>query len=145
MNLEMYVRLPFDKNKMLSEICTSLMDSHIVQWKNDLNIKQSVNGLNRNKLRTYRLFKDKYNTELYCKLQLPYGHRSALAKFRCGVAPLRIETGRYVNLPVDERICPFCKNCVETEMHVLLECFLYSQFRNVIYERAQSLDNSLMI
>ena len=30
---------------------------------------------------------------------MPLRHRSAFAKFRCGVAPLRIETGRYENKP----------------------------------------------
>ena len=51
---------------------------------------------------------------------MPFCHRSALSKFRCGVAPLTIETGRYINLPVSERTCPFCKDLVETEMHVNL-------------------------
>ena len=57
------------------------------------------------------------------------------------VAPPRIETGRYVDLPVSERICPFCKNIVETGMHVLLKCPLYSKIRQVLYEKAKSLDD----
>ena len=27
-----------------------------------------------------------------------------LAKFRCGVAPIRVETGRYVNIPFHKRL-----------------------------------------
>jgi hypothetical protein len=141
-DLDMYTMLPFDKNKMLNDVCTALMNSHIVQWQTDLNRYTGVNGTNHNKLRTYRLFKSSYDTELYCKLQLPYCHRSALSKFRCGVAPLRIETGRYTNMPVAERVCPFCEEFIETEMHVLLQCPLYNQIRDVIYEKAQSVDNS---
>ena len=46
-------------------------------------------------------------------------HRSALAKFRCGVAPIRSETGRYENLSVNERFCPFCLDCIEDVCHVI--------------------------
>jgi hypothetical protein len=58
-----------------------------------------LNGTGRNKLRTYKLLKTNFEVETYCKLQLPYAHRSEFAKFRCGVAPLRLETGRYEILP----------------------------------------------
>ena len=47
------------------------------------------------KLRTYALFKSSFCTESYLKQNLPLRHRSAFAKFRCGVAPSKIETGRY--------------------------------------------------
>ena len=47
------------------------------------------------KLRTYKLFKHTYNTEQYLLQKMPQRHRSAFSKFRCGVAPLKIETGRY--------------------------------------------------
>ena len=53
---------------------------------------------------------------------LPLAHRSAFAKFRCGVAPLRLETGRYEGLPDDELKCPFCRVYVEDEKQVLLQC-----------------------
>ena len=36
-----------------------------------------------------------YNVKPYCELFLPFKHRSALAKFECDVAPLRLETRRY--------------------------------------------------
>ena len=36
-----------------------------------------------------------------------------MAKFRAGVAPLRIETGRYEGFPEAERKCTFCKDSVE--------------------------------
>ncbi len=50
-------------------------------------------------------FKHAYETESYLTDKLPYVHRSAMAKFRCGVAPLKIETGRYENIPLEARIC----------------------------------------
>ena len=42
---------------------------------------------------TYNLFKNSFETETYCKISMPFSQRSSFAKFRCGVAPLRIETG----------------------------------------------------
>ncbi len=35
---------------------------------------------------------------------------NALAKFRAGVALIRLETGPYEGLEVDESICPIYKN-----------------------------------
>ena len=52
----------------------------------------------------------------------------AYAKFRCGVAPLRIETGRYERLQLYERCCFHCANKIESENHALLECPLYDDF-----------------
>ena len=43
-------------------------------------------------------------------------------KFRCGVPPLRLETGRYEGLKKSERTCFNCDGIVENDEHVLLEC-----------------------
>ena len=72
-----------------------MFNTHTNQWKNDIERVSSKNSLGRNKLRTYRLIKTDYNVEHYCKMLMSFTHRSALAKFRCGVAPIRLETGRY--------------------------------------------------
>jgi hypothetical protein len=37
------------------------------------------------------------------------------------VAPLRIETGRYENKNVNERVCFICHDQIEDEKHVLLD------------------------
>ena len=118
----------------------ALIDTHILQWRTDLDIERS--GTGRNKLRTYNVLKANYEVKTYCKLQLPYTHRSALAKFRCGVAPLRLETGRYERLPESERVCPFCKDSVENEIHVLLNCPTYSVDRNLLFEKAVMLNTN---
>jgi hypothetical protein len=56
----------------------------------------NVNALaDGKKLRTYKLFKNEFGTEKYVELFMPKTYRSALCKFRCGVAPIRIDTGRY--------------------------------------------------
>ena len=77
------------------------------------------------KIRNYKLFKTTFETELYLSKTITHRYRSAFAKFRCGVAPLRIETGRYENKEVNERVCFICNDQIEDEKHVLLACPLY--------------------
>ena len=48
-----------------------------------------------NKLRTYRTFKNELITEPYLSIIVHRKYRSAYAKFRCRVAPLKIEMGMY--------------------------------------------------
>ena len=90
-----------------------------------------------NKLRTYKRFKNTYEVEAYVKTVMPRCHRSALAKFRCGVAPIRVENGRYERLPLDERLCPFCNAEIEDELHVLTVCPMYTDFRDELYTKAR--------
>ena len=68
---------------------------------------------------------------------IPRNHRSALPKFRCGVAPIRLETGRYERLDVPDRTCTVC-GTVETECHVVCECPLYQDLRNNLFNNAKS-------
>ena len=70
---------------------------------------------------------------------LPRKHKSALAKFRIGVTPIKLETGRYENISVDRRICPICKTAVECEKHVLQSCNSYEHIRSPLVEKASSL------
>ena len=66
---------------------------------------------------------------------MPTKHRSVLAKFRRGVAHLRLKTGRYLDdLDVSIRISPICKQNVETEMHVLTQCPAYQLLRSQGYQ-----------
>ena len=51
--------------------------------------------------------------ENYVNARIPLKHRSAIAKCRCGVAPLRLETGRYENLPEDLGEVQFEKKMVQ--------------------------------
>ena len=89
-----------------------------------------------NKLRTYKLFKEVYETKPHVKNHImSRAKRSALAKFRCGVAPLRNETGRYEMIPYDKRNCFNCITNVENEEHVLLECPLYKDIRLELFSK----------
>ena len=59
--------------------------------------------------------------------------RSYLAQLRCGILPLKIETGRFSTqyMPEIDRICTFCENnCIEDEYHFVFDCILYNDLRN---------------
>ncbi len=102
------------------------------QWSEKLNSDTAVRGEAHggNKLRTYRRFKNTYSKEDYVQVITHKRYRSAYAKFRCGVAPLKIETCRYGlnRLPVEQRVCEEC-DLVEDEFHVLMICPLYENIR----------------
>ena len=108
------------------------------KWEEDLARNNGLRESGGNKLRTYRLFKQDYKVEPYISYIRPKLQRSAFAKFRCGVAPLRIETGRYERLDMDDRICPFCIIGVQTEDHVLLTCTLYNDLREKLFATISS-------
>ena len=85
--------------------------------------------LRKPKLRFYRVFKSVLEVERYVLLNLETSHRSVLAQLRFGILPLTIETGRFRNIPAEERYCPFCVNTVEDESHLLFNCCLYDDLR----------------
>lgn len=116
----------------------------INDWKECINRVGSISGRGHNKLRTYRLFKTEFTAERCCQLILPLRHRSAFIKFRCGVAPIRIETGRYENIALEDRKCHVC-TVLEDEMHVILDCSLYDDLRINLFERAYDVDPTFKI
>ncbi len=66
----------------------------------------------------------------YLKL-LNISHRSDLAKFRCGVAPIRIESWHYEQLALNDRKCILCQaDSIESEEHVMLKCDAYADIRD---------------
>ena len=57
--------------------------------------------------------------------------RSLISQLRLGILPLRIETGRFIGLEVQERLCEVCdNNQVEDEAHFLFDCETYNDLRN---------------
>ena len=65
----------------------------------------------------------------YCLEIISRKHRGSLAKFRSGTAPIKVETGRYQNLDLTERVCSHCASWVEDEEHVLMVCPAYEDLR----------------
>ncbi len=78
-------------------------------------------------LYTYVTFKDTYEVEPYALSFVNRKHRSYLAQYRCGILPSEIETGRWQNKPVEERICKVCGSGeVENEFHFIFSSTLYN-------------------
>lgn len=88
-----------------------------------------------NKLRTYRLHKHKYmSMENYLQDVSNFKHRKALSKLRTSDHKLNIEAGRRTKIPINERICKFCNTDIEDEKHLLLQCSLYDNLRNKLFD-----------
>lgn len=123
------------KRFVKTEIQENVRITELDKWRQELTRNTARRGGGGNKLRTYRLFKTEYITENYLTYLLPRRHRSAYSKFRCGVAPLRLETGRYENLQIDERVCLFCSNqSIESEAHALLYCPMHEDLRRTLFD-----------
>ncbi len=123
--------LVFNVNKVMSDIDQAVKGLLESKWSADINSEISHTGRGRNKLRTYRLFKHSFGTSHYLKdTHLTRAQRSAIAKMRCGVAPICLETGRYEGLTEQERICPVCDmDKIESEIHVMIFCPQYNDIR----------------
>ena len=118
-----------NKHFIINRIDEHLKTQDNQTWISDVTRPEARRGNGRNKLRTYKLFKIAYKEENYVKIIMQRNHRSAFAKFRMGIAPLRIETGRYERLKEEEITCFLCSDTVESEEHVLLNCPLYTHSR----------------
>ena len=74
----------------------------------------------------------------YLKLNICKAENSHLAQFRCAVLPLKIETGSFLGLSVEDRLRQVCdQNAVENEIHFLLHCTLYDDLRRAMVVKSQ--------
>lgn len=66
-----------------------------------------------------------------CKRQ-----RSLITQLRCGMLPIRLETGRYNNEDLEDRVCEIC-DCgeIEDEVHLLLFCSAYNNERRTMLDK----------
>ena len=70
--------------------------------------------------------------------------RSVTSQFRFGILPIRIETGRFKNIPKEERFCDNCQTEEEDEWHFAIVCPLYNNLRETLFEIAHSLDDNFV-
>ena len=53
-----------------------------------------------------------------------------MAQLRLGILPLKVETGRFERISLQDRLCEFCsENAIEDEEHFLFRCDLYHDLR----------------
>ncbi len=78
----------------------------------------------------YKNWKSELCQEYYLSKITVKKFRVALSRFRCSSHELFVETGRYVNIPRNNRICNICNvNAVEDEYHFLFICPAYENLR----------------
>ena len=83
------------------------------------------------KLRTYIQIHDINTRQLIVRKNLTRVERSIITKCKCGVLPIMIETGRYKDVPLEERLCQICTdNVLEDEQHFIGTCSALSEVRD---------------
>ena len=107
-------------NNINEDIELVLQEHYEGVWYQKLRWESALRGPGHNKLRTYKKFKQSFETEMYTRYLFSERLRANLAKFRCGTAPLNIETVRYTGTPEDERLCTLCD--LNHEEHSLIGC-----------------------
>ena len=118
-----------------TQVTRHVFDKFKSEWLQDVNREGARHGHGKNKLRIYSKYKQEFQSETYLECSMSRAHRSSYAKFRCGVAPIRVETGRYERLNYDDRTCFNCHEKIENEEDVLLECPLYQCYRESLYDK----------
>ena len=97
------------------------------------------------KLRTCRQIKTVFGTKNYLLSTLSKGEKSYFTQFRCGILRLRVETGRYIGLNANERICTLgTSNEIEDEMHLLLKCSLYDNLRQTLVAKVVETNDTFL-
>jgi hypothetical protein len=63
---------------------------------------------------------------------------SIFAKIRIINSNLNIESGRYIKLPVEKRICPLCNIKPEGEIHFISKCPKLDECRKELFSNISS-------
>lgn len=104
-----------------------MLNKYTEEWRENIKIKP--------KLRTYAKFKHDLTVPDYITSIHNRYVRSLIAKLRCGILQLHVETGRYNQVKLEDRICSLCQqNAVEDELHFLCHCDLYRDLRKELYD-----------
>ena len=95
---------------------------NIVTKKYDL-----LNSTETMKQRYYNLTQNNYCASIYDTF-MKEEYRTLITRWRLSCFDLRIERGRYDNIPRDQRLCIIC-NVLEDEKHVFFNCHAYTSIR----------------
>ncbi len=115
--------LPYDVDRFLGIVKQSLIDLFINDWYREM--------FSKDKLYTYRLYKNVFGFEMYLYVVTSSIIRKTLARLRMSSHSLEIERGRYPPRVLRHR--RFCRQCnineMEDEFHFMLICEKYYQLR----------------
>ena len=109
----------YDEKGWRRLVTQKMQQKEEMRWHNNM--------MHKSKLRTYRRFKKKLGLDPYLDFE-SRGARCVMSRLRSGTNFLRVETGRYEDEKVEDRLCLWC-NKVEDEEHFLIDCELYEDIR----------------
>ena len=110
-----------DVSGFLKQFRQRLVDIFIQEWTGTIR--------DRERYSLYNFLKDDFGSSVYLYDVSVYCFRVALSQIRFGVLPINNNLNRY-GKELRNSLCPFCKNQVEDEKHLLLNCSLYIDLRN---------------
>lgn len=117
-------------------VLSNLREKFRKKWKTAISNDSGVSGVEfKNKLRTYKLFKEQFTEEKYLTILHTFEKRKILSKFRVSAHDLQIERGRYVNKASEDRTCTCDNKSVEDEIHFLMVCPHYSLERQNFFDQ----------
>ena len=103
---------------------------YISYWNHTLQHSQKLNF--------YYKIKTNSSPSAYLDLTRKNPSRKTLVKLRISSHKLRIETGRYDNIPREERLCNLCNcNRIEDKTHFLLDCPSFSSIRDMFFSKLE--------
>ena len=86
------------------------------------------------KLRPFKEIFDEGDHRGLVYANLSRRQRSLIIKFKIGILPLAIETGRFTNIPLEKRTCLNCADgLLEDEYHFLLYCEAYKDISSRLF------------
>ena len=131
---------PNNSNKCITK---KLKERFVHQWYDRIHNDTRTKPSERNKLRTYRKYKNIYKREPYLDCIKNYKTRSNFCRFRISAHNLHIETGRHTRVDVNERICKKCVlNEIEDEKHALMICPKYQNIRETVFNEIASTNSN---
>ena len=79
----------------------------------------------------YGTLQPEYRSADYLSSVRCFSNRRLLSRFRCGCHGLHVDTGRWVNIKREDRLCQTCYSSkdVEVEQHFLFSCPAYNDVR----------------
>jgi hypothetical protein len=109
------------RNAWVSKVSKAVWKKETVKWKEGMQGKK--------KLDRYRVIKTELQYEQYLDCGGTRAEIASFVEWRGGVAKLRVETGRWVGLQREQRVCEYCNSGeVEEEVHMMTRC---SKWRDV--------------
>ena len=129
---------------VINKVKYNLKEKFKKLWIDKLFNDNRKNLTQKNKLRTYRKFKNLFKLEPYL-LILNKIERHALSKFRISSHTLEIERGRYLGIKAKERICKLCQKETEDEEHFMINCQKLNKIRDCFFQQISTINKNFTL